>query len=144
MRTWVLPLLVAGSLLTLPSPGSAQGLTYPPDVARPGAGGAVREHVPGTRRIDGGALKRLEEKWQPMRQRVPADDRLRLLSGLVGVSVLVYEGTAGRGLPVGAVGTEALRLGLQPQLHRVRERTGFALEPSIGRRRFVLTFRRTF
>ena len=143
MRTWLPLVLVVESLLTLPSLATAQAIASPTNVSRPAAAGTVREQMTDNKRM-GGAIKRLEEKWRPLRQRVPEDERLRFLSGLVGVSVLVYEGTAERGLSVGALGTEALRLGLQPQLHRVRDRTGFALEPSIGRRRFVLTFRKTF
>ena len=73
------------------------------------------------------------------------DDRLRVLSGIVGVGVLAYEGLPSRRtLPLAPLGTAALRIGLHSQLRTVRERTGFSVEPSIGRRRFVVTVRRTF
>jgi hypothetical protein len=98
-----------------------------------------------SRTPDTSSLRRITDKWQPLRQRVPQDDRLRTVSALVGVAVLAYQGVPSRRkVPVAALGTHALRLGLHPQLNAVRERTGFTLEPSIGRREFVLTFRRTF
>ena len=89
-------------------------------------------------------VQRLLGKWQPVRERVAGDDRLRMLSGALGLGVLVYEAIPSRSaLPVEFIGTEALRLGLHPQLNMLRERTGYTVEPSVGRRRFAVTFRKT-
>jgi hypothetical protein len=89
-------------------------------------------------------VKRLLEKWHPVHERLVQDDRLRLLSGAVGLGVVAYEGVRSRShLSLAFVGTEALRIGLHPQLNAVRERTGFAVEPSLGYRRFEVTFRKT-
>jgi len=89
-------------------------------------------------------LKRLLDKWQPIHERVVQDDRLRMLSGVVGLGVLAYEAVPSRSpLPIDFIGTEALRIGLHPHLNMLRERTGYDVEPSIGRRRFVITFRKT-
>lgn len=89
-------------------------------------------------------VRRLLDKWQPVQKRLVQDDRLRVLSGVVGLGVVAYEGIQSRPqLPVAFIGTEALRIGLHPQLNAVRERTGFVVEPSLGYRRFELTFRKT-
>jgi len=89
-------------------------------------------------------VQRLLDKWQPVRERVVDDDRLRMLSGVLGLGVLVYEVIPSRSpLPVEFIGTEALRLGLHPQLNALRERTGYTVEPSVGRRRFAVIFRKT-
>lgn len=89
-------------------------------------------------------VQRLLDKWQPVRERVVDDDRLRMLSGVLGLGVLVYEAIpSGSPLPVEFIGTEALRLGLHPQLKMLRERTGYSVEPSVGRRRFAVIFRKT-
>ena len=90
------------------------------------------------------SINRLLEKWHPVRERLAQDDRLRLLSGVVGLSVVAYEGIQSRPqLPLAFIGTEALRIGLRPQLNVMRERTGFVVEPSLGYRRFEVTFRKT-
>ena len=86
-------------------------------------------------------LKRLLDKWQPIHERVVQDDRLRMLSGVVGLGVLAMPSRSQ--LPIDFIGTEALRIGLHPHLNMLRERTGYDVEPSIGRRRFVITFRKT-
>jgi hypothetical protein len=89
-------------------------------------------------------VKRLLDKWQPVHHRLVQDDRLRVLSGVVGLGVVAYEGIrSGQQMPLAFIGTEALRIGLHPQLTAVRERTGFSVEPSLGYRRFELTFRKT-
>jgi hypothetical protein len=62
----------------------------------------------------------------------------------VGLGVVAYEGIQSRPqLPLAFIGTEALRIGLHPQLNAIRERTGFVVEPSLGYRRFEVTFRKT-
>ena len=70
---------------------------------------------------------------------------MRRAESVVGLGIAAYE-TFGsrRELPLSFVGTHALRLGLHRELDAVRERSGFVVEPSIGHRGFVLTFRRTF
>jgi hypothetical protein len=89
-------------------------------------------------------VKRLLDKWHPVHERLVQDDRLRVLSGVVGLGVVAYEGIRSRQhVPLAFIGTEALRIGLHPQLSAVRERTGFSVEPSLGYRRFELTFRKT-
>ena len=90
-------------------------------------------------------LERLAATWEPLRQRLPEDERIRVLSGVVGVGVLAYEGTASRrALPLALLGTQALRMALHPQLRAVRDRTAFVVEPSIGRRRFAVIVHRDF
>jgi hypothetical protein len=64
-----------------------------------------------------------------------------MLSGVVGLGVLAMPSRSQ--LPIDFIGTEALRIGLHPHLNMLRERTGYDVEPSIGRRRFVITFRKT-
>jgi len=101
-------------------------------------------------RVDAGhppaaVVKRVVGMWPPLRQRLPRDQRLRVLGGVVGVGILAYEGSPrSRKLPLALVGAEALRIGLDPQIRAVRECTGFQLQPSIGHRRFVVTLHRTF
>jgi len=83
------------------------------------------------------------ETWEPVHTRLVQDDRLRMLSGVVGLGVAAYEGIRARPqLPLPFIGTHALRIGLQPQLKAVRERTGFVVEPSIGYRRLEITFKK--
>jgi hypothetical protein len=89
-------------------------------------------------------MKRLLDRWQPVHERLVQDDRLRILSGVVGLGVVAYEGIQSRPqVPLAFIGTEALRIGLHPHLNAVRERTGFSVEPTLGYRRFEVTFRKT-
>jgi hypothetical protein len=116
---------------------------------RPDRGGAVADRFtpsPPSDTADSSVtpVTRLLNKWQPLQDRVVQNERLRMLSGMVGLGVLAVEGTrTAPQLPLGAIGTEALRMGLHPQLRTIRERTGYSIEPSIGHRRFALTFYKT-
>jgi hypothetical protein len=90
-------------------------------------------------------LGRLVERFRPFHDRLIQDDRVRAAGSLVGLGVMAYEASrAHPQLPLTAVGTEALRLGLHRQLTFIRQRSGYAVEPSIGYRSFVVTFRRVF
>jgi hypothetical protein len=116
---------------------------------RPDTRGAVADRFtssPSRETVDSGVtpVTRLLNKWQPLQDRVVQNERLRVHSGMVGLGVLAVEGarTAPQ-LPLGVIGTQALRMGLHPQLRTIRERTGYSIEPSIGHRRFVLTFYKT-
>jgi len=116
------------------------------DSARPAVDGSTssrRSSENGTD-VTTAQVKRLLDRWQPVHERLVQDDRLRILSGVVGLGVVAYEGIQSRPqVPLAFIGTEALRIGLHPQLNAVRERTGFSVEPSLGYRRFELTFRKT-
>jgi hypothetical protein len=145
MRTWPAALIV-GLLTADPGVCGAQG-TSP---SGPRLAGSSLDHLSSPHssgsptEVPAIPLKHLLDKWQPLHERVVQDDRLRMISGVVGLGVLAYEAMPTRShLPLELVGTEALRIGLHPQLSRLRERTGYAVEPSVGLRRFVLTFRKT-
>ena len=145
MRAWRLVLMV-GSLAMMLAMGRAQtisaGRVAPAGPSRDLDG---RESESDGRHRTEAAVGRLSEHWRFLRQRLPQDPRLRALSRMVGVGVLTYEGIPGRRkLPLAAIGTQALQMGLHPQLHDIRERSGFDVEPSIGHRRFVLTLRKAF
>jgi hypothetical protein len=127
-----------------PSPGRAQDV--------PGAG--VRLAEAGT--TGGQAVARrpaltLDDRVQelirrarPFRDRLIQDDRLRGAESLIGLGIAAYEASRTRqALPLGLMGTASLKLGFSHQLALVRRETGFVIEPSIGRRSFSLTFRRT-
>jgi len=89
-------------------------------------------------------LKRLVDRLQPIQEKVAKDDRLRMVSGIVGLGVLAYEAhPQSPQVPLGFIGAEALRVSLRPQLKMLKSKTGFDMEPSIGRRRFEVTFRKT-
>jgi hypothetical protein len=144
MRTLLVVLII--EVLINAGPGHAQDL----QTAGATPGRAARQIDLHVNRPEAGprpvaVVKRVVDMWPPLRQRLPRDQRLRLLGGVVGVGILAYQGTSGtRKLPLNLVGGEALRIGLDPQILAVRERTGFQLRPSIGRRRFVVTLHRTF
>jgi hypothetical protein len=145
MRTWLLVLMV-GALTMMATTGRAQDLSAD-RLALPRAARQIdgRDHRGEERRRPVAAVKRVVDKWRPLRQRLPQDQRIRVLSGVVGVGILASHGMLrGRKLPLSVVGAEALRIGLDPQIRALRQRTGFELEPSIGHRRFVVTLRRTF
>jgi hypothetical protein len=145
MRTRLAALIV-GLLLADAGRCVAQGTT----TSGPRLAGSSLDHLTPKQSSDSPTdvtevtLKRLLDKWQPIHERVVKDDRLRMLSGVVGLGVLAYEAMPTRSqLPIDFIGTEALRIGLHPQLNMLRERTGYAFEPSVGRRRFVITLRKT-
>jgi hypothetical protein len=102
-------------------------------------------HPPPTPTVDvNDRIRRLMEKVRPLQDRVVQDDRLRTASGIVGLGIAAYEASRNGGqLPLGAVGTEALRLGLHHQLASIQHQSGYSVEPSIGRRSFALTLRKT-
>ena len=78
------------------------------------------------------------DRLQPIEQRVREDERLRRASEAVGLSAVALGALRG-GTSLTFVGTQALRLGFDKQLTRIRNRTGFALEPSIGYRSIGIT-----
>jgi hypothetical protein len=81
------------------------------------------------------------EKVRPLQDRVVQDDRVRMASGIVGLGIVAYEASRNGGrLPLGFVGTEALRLGFDHQLAVMRRQSGYVVEPSIGHRSFSITF----
>ena len=104
--------------------------------------GKGRETSPDKTNPIGDFPQRILDTWQPVRERLVQDDRLRTLTGIVGLGIAAYEAGPRSGIHFDFIGTEALRIGLQPQLNMLHERTGFTVEPSIGPRRFTVTFRK--
>jgi len=89
-------------------------------------------------------VKHLVKRIRPLKDRVVQDDRLRTASSIVGLGIAAYSVSRNRGrLPLGAVGAEALRLGLHRQLTAIQQKSGFTVEPSIGRRSFAITLHKT-
>ena len=94
---------------------------------------------------EGNSLKRFADRLRPFEDRLREDLRMRRAESVVGLGIAAYEALGDRRqLPLSFVGTHALRLGLHRELAGIRERSGYVVEPSIGHRSFVLTFRRTF
>jgi hypothetical protein len=84
------------------------------------------------------------KKVQPLEERLIQDDRLRSAESVVGLGIAVYEARrAHPRLPLGVIGTEALRLGFHHQLATIRHESGYTIEPSIGRRSLAITFHKT-
>ena len=139
MRAWQV-VLIAGLVIAEPKVCRAQ------ETHDPGLASASRTDVQ-SRSVEKPAdsadnkIRRLLDKWQPVRERMIENDRLRTVSSVVGLGVLAVPSNS---LPVGFIGAEALRIGLHPQLEHLRERTGYTVEPSVGPRRFEVTFRKTF
>jgi hypothetical protein len=143
MRAW-LPALIVALLTTFPAAGRAQAV-HGSRSAMTSSPEAVDQQRRASTAPAASGLERLAATWKPLQQRLPENERFRVLSGVVGVGVLAYEGTASRrALPLALLGTEALRMALRPQLRAVRDRTSFVVEPSIGRRRFAVIVRRDF
>jgi hypothetical protein len=85
------------------------------------------------------------ERVRPIESRLRDDHRLRKAESLIGLGVVAYEALRkDPRMPLGYVGTQALRMGLHRQLATIRQRSGYEVEPSIGRRSFAVAFRRTF
>jgi hypothetical protein len=89
-------------------------------------------------------IQRMIERVRPIESRLRDDHRLRKAESLIGLGVVAYE-TMHKDprMPLGYVGTQALRMGLHRQLTTIRQRSGFEVEPSIGHRSFAVTFRKT-
>jgi hypothetical protein len=82
-------------------------------------------------------------RQQPGHPASSVDDRLRDTASIVGLGIAAYEASRGRPMvPLGAIGTGALRIGLSHQLTLFRQRSGYSVEPSIGRGSFAVTFRK--
>ena len=84
-------------------------------------------------------VTKLVERVRPFPDRITRDDRLRATSSIVGLGIAAYWCRHRGHLPLGAVGAEALRLGLHRQFTFIRQKSGFTVEPSIGRRSFSIT-----
>jgi hypothetical protein len=107
--------------------------------------GSASQQNPSTAQVTAAdSIKRLAERLRPLQDRLREDLRMRRAESVVGLGIAAYE-TFGsrRPLPLSFVGTHALRLGLHRELATIRDRSGYVVEPSIGYRSFVLTFRRT-
>ena len=85
----------------------------------------------------------LSERLRPISERLREDGRLRSAGTVVGLAAIALGSLRGGGALTFA-GTQALRVGFERQIGTIRERTGFALSPSIGRRSCALVFTRTF
>jgi hypothetical protein len=85
----------------------------------------------------------LEARLRAIERRFHDDQRLQRAGTVVGLSAAVVSALSGRRSPA-FLGTPALRLGLDRPLTMIRDRSGFAVEPSIGYRSFSITFRRRF
>jgi hypothetical protein len=89
-------------------------------------------------------VHQLMERMRPLHERLIRDDRLRAAESVVGLGIAAYEASRSGGrLPLGFIGTEALRLGLHRQIVGIRRQSGYVVEPSIGRRSFSITLRKT-
>jgi hypothetical protein len=83
------------------------------------------------------------KKVRPLQDRIIQNERLRSTASVVGLGIAAYEATRGRPtLPLGFMGTEALRLGFSRQLALIRRESGYVVEPSIGPGSFAITFRK--
>jgi hypothetical protein len=92
----------------------------------------------------GDSLQRLVERLRPLQDRFREDHRMRRAESILGLGIVAYQALGNRReIPLSFVGTHALRLGLHRELADIRERSGYVVEPSIGHRSFVITFRRT-
>jgi hypothetical protein len=88
-------------------------------------------------------IQRWMRNVRPLQDRLIQDDRLRDTASIVGLGIAAYEASRGRPMvPLGAIGTGALRIGLSHQLTLFRQRSGYSVEPSIGRGSFAVTFRK--
>jgi len=145
MRACLLALIVA-LLTAIPTAGRAQAQTVNGNrSAMTSSPKALEQERRSSTAPAALGLERLAATWKPLRERLPENERIRVLSGVVGVGVLAYEGTASRrALPLALLGTEALRTALHPQLQALRDRTTFVVAPSIGRRRFAIIVHKDF
>ena len=86
---------------------------------------------------------RLSARLRPLEDRFRNDRRLRSAGEVAGLGAMALGALRGQHAFT-FVGTQALRLGLDKQLTRIRDRSGFVVEPSIGHRAFAISARRTF
>src|SRR5262249_19285231 len=119
MRSWV-AVLIGAVLLVDPGICRAQDSNRP--VRRMGSVSTeVMNPSTSTTSLDDPLqLKRLVDKLQPIKEHVAEDDKLRMVSGIVGLGVLAYEAHPQSSLPLGFIGAEALRIGLRPQLKMLK------------------------
>lgn len=88
-------------------------------------------------------VQRLTERLHPIEDRLRDDHRLRTAERVLGLGAVAYGVLHARPqVPLTFAGTQALRFGLARELDAIRERSGFAVAPSVGRRSFVVTFSR--
>jgi hypothetical protein len=143
MRAW--QIVVALALVVICSTaGFAQGIFVPREPASRSPAWRVGVADPAT---DSKAdpFRRLAERLRPLHDRLTQDDRIRTAETLVGLGAVAFGASRGRPqTSLIVVGGQALRLGLHRQLATIRQRSGFAVEPSFGHRSFAVTFRRTF
>jgi len=86
---------------------------------------------------------RIVERLRPLERRLQNDDRLRRAGTVVGIGAVAIGALRGTA-PLTFAGTQALRFGLRGQLSAIERRSGFAVEPSIGRRSVAVSVSRTF
>src|SRR5476651_1787021 len=144
------PLVVVVLVLLIPATGSAQDRTIVPaahltpsttsGIARPApldAGGAAAPPVV-TRLSEeiGSRLRAIEQRFQD-------DQRLQRAAAVAGLGAAALGALQGKQALTFA-GTHVLRLGFDQQLTRIRQRSGFSVEPSIGYRTLALRLSRTF
>jgi hypothetical protein len=134
-------------LAFLPSQGRAQDAADPSVQHAPNAGAAniqAATRRPSTPSVDvDDRIHRWVGNVRPLRDRLIQDDRLRSTASLVGLGIAAYEASrAHPSLPLGVIGTGALRIGFSHQLTLIRHESGYAVEPSIGRRSLAVTFRK--
>ncbi|HJZ71834.1 MAG TPA: hypothetical protein VKE51_08835 [Vicinamibacterales bacterium] len=78
------------------------------------------------------------ERLRPLEQRLREDRRLRSAGAIVGLSAAAIGAVRGQ-QTLTFIGTQAIRLGLDRQLTTIRARSGFEIQPTIGRRGFSVT-----
>jgi hypothetical protein len=91
------------------------------------------------------AAQRFVDEWserlRPLEQRLRDDRRVRHAGAIVGLSAAALGALRGQ-QTLTFVGSQALRVGLDRQLTAIRARTGFEVQPTLGRRGFSVTLSR--
>ena len=85
----------------------------------------------------------LAGRLRAMERRFRDDQRLQRAATVMGLGAAVFGALRGKDTLTFA-GTPALRLGLDRQLMQIRDRSGFAVEPSIGYHAVAIRVSRTF
>jgi hypothetical protein len=134
-------------LVFLPLQGRAQDAAEPSVQHAANAGAANIQAVPRRPSTPSVDVDDRIHQWvgdvRPLQDRLIQDDRLRGTVSVVGLGIATYQASrAHPSLPLGVIGTGALRIGFSHQLTLIRHESGYVVEPSIGRRSFPVRFRK--